>query len=60
MEGVTLGILLGAAAMYFGRQGSARTKGAVGWVAKQAGWIAGRVQTDISDARRIAREAFER
>ena len=60
MEGITLGVLLGAAAVLLGRQGSGRAKGALGWAAKQAGWIAGRVQTDIADARRIAREAFER
>jgi hypothetical protein len=60
MEGITLGVLLGAAAVLLGRKGSTRAKGAVGWAAKQAGWIAGRIQTDIADARRIAREEFER
>jgi hypothetical protein len=32
----------------------------VGWIARQTGWLAGRIKNDVAEARKIAREEFTR
>jgi hypothetical protein len=60
MEAITLGFALGAGAVLLARNGRKRAKVAIGWAARQAGWIAGRIRSDISAAKNHARDEFER
>jgi len=60
MEAITLGFALGAGAVLLARNGRARAKVAIGWVARQSGWLVGRVRSDIAAAKNLARQEFER
>lgn len=60
MEGITLGIAIGAGAVLLAKNGRKRVKSAIGWAARQSGWIVARVKSDVATARRVAREEFER
>lgn len=60
MEMLTLGIAIGAGAVLLAKNGRSRAKTAIGWVARQSGWLVARVKTDVEAARRLAREEFER
>jgi hypothetical protein len=55
-----LGIAIGAGAILLARNGRARAKSAIGWVARQSGWLAGRIRSDIDSAQRLARDEFVR
>ena len=60
MEGITLGILIGAGVVMLAKNGRQRVKKAIGWSARQTGWLIARVQSDVETAKRVAREEFER
>ena len=60
MEAIALGIAIGAGAVLALRNGRERAKKAVGWAARQAGWISGQVNVAVENAKRVAREEFSR
>lgn len=60
MEGITLGIAIGAGAMLLAKNGRKRAKAAIGWAARQSGWLVARVRSDVAMAKEVAREEFER
>jgi hypothetical protein len=60
MEGITLGIVIGAGAVMLAKNGRKRVKSAIGWAARQSGWVVARVRADVATAHRVAREEFER
>lgn len=59
MEGIII-FALGAGAVLVAQRGRKRAKSAIGWVARQSGWVVSRVRSDIDTAKRVAREEFER
>lgn len=60
MEAITVGIAIGATAVVLAKNGRARAKAAIGWAARQTGWLVARVRSDIAATQRVAREEFER
>lgn len=46
--------------MLAAQRGRKHAKKAVGWVARQSGWLVSRVRTEIDTARKVARDEFER
>ena len=60
MEPLLLGIALGAGALFVAKRGRGAVKSAVGWTARQSGWLAGRVRTSLDETRTVARAQFER
>lgn len=60
MEGITVGILIGAGVVMLAKNGRQRVKKAIGWTARQTGWLVARVKADVATAKRVAREEFER
>lgn len=59
MEGIII-FALGAGAAVLARRGRKPVKSAIGWVARQSGYIVSRVRGDIDIAKRVARDEFER
>jgi hypothetical protein len=59
MEGLII-FALGAGAVLVAQRGRKQAKDAVGWIARQSGWLVGRIRTDIDAARKIARDEFSR
>ena len=59
MEGLFL-FALGAGAVLAAQRGRKHAKKAVGWVARQSGWLVSRVRSEIDTARQVARDEFER
>jgi hypothetical protein len=51
---------LGAGTVWVAQKGRKQAKDAVGWIARQSGWIASRVRSDIAAARRVAHDEFKR
>ncbi len=59
MEGLIL-FALGAGSVFVAQRGRKHAKKAVGWVARQSGWLVSRVRSEIDTARKVARDEFER
>ena len=59
MEGIII-FALGAGAVVVAPRNGKRGKAALGWIARQSGFLVGRVRADVAAARRSAREEFVR
>jgi len=59
MEGLIL-IALGAGVVIAVQKGRKPAKKVLGWVARQGGFLAGRVKTDIERAKKFTRDEFSR
>jgi hypothetical protein len=59
VEGLVI-FALGAGTVWVAQHGRKQAKDAVGWIARQSGWVLSRVRSDIATARRVAREEFKR
>jgi len=60
MEAIALGIVIGAGAVLAWRHGKASAKKAVGYAARQAGFIRGQVDAAVQKARTTVRDEFQR
>jgi hypothetical protein len=60
MEAVSLGFALGVGAVLVYKHGRTAVRSAVGWSARQVGWVTSRVAGAIDDARSTARREYER
>jgi hypothetical protein len=60
MEAIAIGIAIGAGAMLAIRHGKAGTKKVLGFAAKQAGFIAARVNSAVDSAKSVVREQYKR
>jgi hypothetical protein len=59
MEGLVL-FALGAGTVLLAQKGRKRAKAALGWLARQSGFIAGRVKSDIATAKQVAHDEFSK
>jgi hypothetical protein len=60
MEAIALGIAIGAGVVLAIKHGKAGAKRAIGWTARQAGWVSGQVDAAVKQTRRAVREQYER
>jgi hypothetical protein len=60
MDVLAAGFVLGVGATWLARRRRLQLRGAVGWTARQAGLISGQVSARVAEARRIAREQYEK
>jgi hypothetical protein len=60
MEAITLGFVVGVGVTLLVKRGGPRIKKAVGWTARQSGWIAARAATAVEDARQKLRDQYAR
>jgi hypothetical protein len=60
METVILAIVLGTGAFYVAKQGRGAMRSAVGWSARQMGWLASQVKSSLDETRDVARAQYER
>ena len=59
MEAVIVAFALGAGTIVAVKNGRKALRRVVGWTAEKTGYITGRVQETLAEARRVARERYE-